>query len=135
MDDALQDAYIKAFRGFPGFRSEAAMGTWLYRIVYNTCIDEIRRSSRVNLIPVPDFADPDSDSDPAEIVFRTEEVSAALDELGDQERALVLLVDADGFSYQEAAQVLDLPIGTVASRLHRARATLRRSLHDFRGEL
>lgn len=134
MDDALQDAYLKAFRAFPGFRSESAVGTWLYRIVYNTCVDEIRRSARANLVPIPDLPDPESISDPAEIAFRSEELSSALSELGDQERALVLLVDADGLSYQEAARILDLPIGTVASRLHRTRAALRHSLHDLRGE-
>jgi RNA polymerase sigma-70 factor (ECF subfamily) len=133
MDDALQDAYLKAFRAFPGFRSEASVGTWLYRIVYNTCIDEIRRSARANLVPIPDIPDPVSESDPAEVVFRAEDLSTALRELGDQDRALVLLVDADGLSYREAAEVLDLPLGTVASRLHRTRAALRHSLDDRRG--
>jgi RNA polymerase sigma-70 factor (ECF subfamily) len=133
MDDALQDAYLKAFRAFPGFRSEASVGTWLYRIVYNTCIDEMRRSARANLVPIPDIPDPVPGSDPAEVVLRAEDLSTALRELGDQDRALVLLVDADGLSYREAAEVLDLPLGTVASRLHRTRAALRHSLDDQRG--
>ena len=134
MDDALQEAYLKAYRALPDFRGQSATGTWLYRIVYNTCVDEIRRSARTNLVPVPDVDEPAPHSDPAEITFRAEELSIALANLSNEERALVLLVDADGFSYQDAAQVLDLPIGTVASRLHRARASLRRNLQDYRGD-
>jgi RNA polymerase sigma-70 factor (ECF subfamily) len=134
MDDALQEAYLKAYRALPNFRAEAATGTWLYRIVYNTCVDEIRRSARANLVPVPEIDEPDLNSDPAAITFRGEELSTALANLKNEERALVLMVDAEGFSYEEAAQVLDLPIGTVASRLHRARGSLRRNLQDIRGE-
>lgn len=134
MDDALQDAYLKAFRAFPGFRNEAAAGTWLYRIVYNTCVDEIRRSSRAVLVPLPDIEDPDPAPGPAETTGRSEELSVALAQLGEQDRAMVILVDGEGFSYQETAQILDIPPGTVASRLHSARATLRGSLGADRGE-
>jgi RNA polymerase sigma-70 factor (ECF subfamily) len=134
MDDALQDSYLKAFRGLPEFRSESQMGTWLYRIVYNTCVDEIRRSARANLVPVPDIEEPDPASDPAEIIYQSDELAVALDELGEQDRALVMLVDGEGFSYQDTAQILDLPIGTVASRLHRARRVLRRSLGNRQSE-
>jgi RNA polymerase sigma-70 factor (ECF subfamily) len=101
--------------------------------VYNTCIDEIRRSARAILVPVPDLPDPASQSDPADKVFRTERLSDALAELGDQDKAIVLLIDADGLSYQEAGEVLGIPPGTVASRLHRTRAALRQSLNDVRG--
>jgi len=134
MDDALQDSYLKAFRGLAEFRSESQMGTWLYRIVYNTCVDEIRRSARANLVPVPDIEEPDPAPDPADVVYRSDELATALDELGEQDRALVMLVDGDGLSYQETAQILDLPIGTVASRLHRARRVLRRSLGNRQSE-
>ena len=134
MDDALQDSYLKAYRGLPEFRSESQMGTWLYRIVYNTCIDEIRRSARANLVTVPNIEEPDPTSDPAEIIYQSDELAVALDELGEQDRALVMLVDGEGLSYQDTAQILDLPIGTVASRLHRARRVLRRSLGNRQSE-
>lgn len=134
MDDALQEAYLKAYRALPNFRGEAATGTWLYRIVYNTCIDEIRRSARANLVPVPEIDEPAPNSDPAEVTYRSDELAEALDKLSEQDRALVMLVDAEGLSYQDTAQILDLPMGTIASRLHRARRNLRRSLVDYRGE-
>ncbi len=134
MDDALQEAYLKAFRALPGFRGEAATGTWLFRIVYNTCVDEIRRSARANLVPVPEVDQPDPNSDPAEITYRSDELAAALSDLSEQDRALVMLVDGEGFPYQDTARILGLPVGTIASRLHRARRTLRKSLADYRGE-
>lgn len=133
MDDALQDAYVKAFRSLSSFRGESRLGTWLYRIVYNTCLDEIARSKRVVQLPLEDAGDPpDARPDVAERVADQSGLADALAELAPEERAAVFLVDAQGFDYRSAANALGVPEGTIASRLNRARAGLRRVLGEQR---
>jgi RNA polymerase sigma-70 factor (ECF subfamily) len=131
MDDALQEAYARAFRALPRFRGESGLGTWLYRIVYNACIDELargRRADEVSLDSVPERAD--RWPDPAEAVGGRSALADALAALAPHDRAAVLLVDAEGFDYAAAADVLGVPPGTVASRLNRARRILRRALTE-----
>lgn len=124
MDDVLQEAYVKAFRSLPRFKGDAALGTWLYRIVYNASIDDLRsRKVTVSLDERLDAAD--TGPGPAETVTARGDLAAALNALPPDQRAAVLLVDADGLDYAEAATVLGVAEGTVASRLSRARATLR----------
>jgi RNA polymerase sigma-70 factor, ECF subfamily len=132
MDDALQEAYVKAFRGLSSFRGESRLGTWLYRIVYNACLDELERARRVVQLPLEDAADPsDPRTDGAEAVAGRSGLAEALAGLAPEERAAVLLVDAQGFDYRSAGNVLGVPEGTVASRLNRARAALRRALGEW----
>ena len=126
MDDALQEAYVKAFGALPRFAGRAAFATWLYRIVYNTCLDQLRRRQAPST-PLPDTT-PAPDEDPADAIGRRASLATALALLPPPERAIVLLVDADGLSYDAAAAIVGVPTGTVASRLSRARATLRRAL-------
>jgi RNA polymerase sigma-70 factor (ECF subfamily) len=129
MDDALQEAYLKAFRALPRFRAESKLGTWLYRITYNVCLDELERSSRTTHLPLADIPEPADPGPPAdEGLSNRETLATALDALAPEERAAVLLVDAEGFDYRAAGEVLGVPAGTIASRLNRARAALRRSL-------
>lgn len=129
MDDVLQEAYVKAFRALPGFRGTASVSTWLYRIVYNACLDELRRSARRRHVPLDDGpATWDGTGDPAETATLRVDLAAALDALPVDMRAAVLLVDAEGLDYRHAAEVLGVPVGTLASRLSRARELLRRSL-------
>jgi RNA polymerase sigma-70 factor (ECF subfamily) len=129
MDDALQEAYVKAFRALPRFRGQARFGTWLYRIVYNACLDELKRPSRRQDLPYQDVGEsPAPWADPGDVVARRGDLAGALARLAPEERAAVLLVDAQGFDYREAARILDVPEGTVASRLSRARASLRAAL-------
>ena len=129
MDDALQEAYVKAFRALPRFQRRAKVGTWLYRIVYNTCLDELRKARRTAVEPLDENVDqPGGWADPADVAAGRGDLSRALATLPEQERAAVLLVDAQGFDYRDAAQVLGVPEGTVASRLNRARASLRAAL-------
>ena len=128
MDDVLQDSYVKAYRSLRGFTGDARFGTWLYRIVYNTCLDELRRRARHPHVPlesVPDRRDP---VDLASAVSTRTTLARALASLPAELRAVALLVDAEGMSYDEAGEILGLPPGTVASRLHRARAVLRPAL-------
>jgi RNA polymerase sigma-70 factor, ECF subfamily len=134
MDDVLQEAYTKAFRALPRFRGEAAAGTWLYRIVYNTCLDHLRRERRAAELPLESAPEP-SAPDPGESAAQRERLAAALRALAPDQRAAVLLVDAEGFDYPTAARVLGVRVGTLASRLSRGRASLRRALPPNRKEL
>jgi RNA polymerase sigma-70 factor (ECF subfamily) len=134
MDDALQEAYVNAFRALPRFRGQSDLGTWLYRIVYNACVDELERARRVVRLPLEDAGDPvDPQPGPDETVARRRDLAAALAALPHEDRAAVLLVDAYGLGYRAAAEALDVPEGTVASRLNRARGSLRRALDDEKG--
>jgi len=129
MDDALQEAYVRAFRALPAFRGDAAVGTWLYRIAYNACIDELRRERQV--VPLESVRErPDPRPGPGELLPVRRLLADALAALPAPDRAAVLLVDAQGFDYRSAAEILGVPEGTVASRLNRTRAVLRRFLSD-----
>lgn len=129
MDDVLQDVYIRAYRALPAFRGEAAPGTWLYRIAYNVCIDELRRRQRRPKVPLDDLYDEPHDGiDPGDLAAMRGDIAHALDELPVDQRAAVLLVDAHGFDYARAGDILGVPAGTVGSRVSRARATLRQAL-------
>lgn len=129
MDDALQEAYLHAFRALPEFRGEAQLSTWLYRIVYNACVDEIRRRDRTRKLEERALAvavqDPVDHTEPVE---RASVVRAALRALPPEERAVAWLVDGEGLGYREVAAILGLAEGTVASRLSRARESLREAL-------
>lgn len=127
MDDALQSAYLAAFRSLRSFRSESSVTTWLYRIAYNACLDELRRRRRRPEVPLSEAADGRS-PDPADVVAGRIELGGALATLSADVRAAVLLVDGDGLSYGDASEVLGVAEGTVASRLHTGRAALRRLL-------
>jgi RNA polymerase sigma-70 factor (ECF subfamily) len=134
MEDALQEAYLKAFRALPQFRGESSIGTWLYRVVYNACLDELRRSRRsVDLMLHALDEEREGARDPAETLPRQSAVWSALMALPLEERAAVLLVDGQGFRYADAAAVLGVPVGTVASRLNRARPAVRRALEEAEG--
>ncbi len=127
MDDALQDAYIKAFRGLPKFAGKSSLGTWLYRVVYNTCLDQLRAARAVVSL---DAAREMENTGPApdDVAADRGDLASALAALPPDHRAAVMLVDVDGFDYAEAGEILGVPSGTVASRLSRARAALRASL-------
>jgi RNA polymerase sigma-70 factor, ECF subfamily len=129
MDDALQEAYLKAYRALPRFRGESKLGTWLYRITYNVCLDELERSKRSAHVPLADIPEPVETAPAAyETLSNRDALVSALDALPADDRAAVLLVDAEGFDYRAAGEILGVPAGTVASRLNRARAALRHSL-------
>ncbi|NNE74678.1 MAG: sigma-70 family RNA polymerase sigma factor [Acidimicrobiales bacterium] len=137
MDDALQDAYLKAFRGLRDFRAESTFGTWLYRIVYTTCIDHHRRIGRRAEVPIETVVaelTATAAGGPAfdERVVANEVILAALDRLPPDQCAAVMLVDGDGYSYDDAAYLLDTTAGTIASRLSRARASIRAELENVR---
>jgi RNA polymerase sigma-70 factor, ECF subfamily len=131
MDDALQEAYLSAYRALPRFRGDSSLGTWLYRIAYNACLDQLKRTRDVvDLESVRDRAQAGGDQIDALSLRQT--LAAALTALPLEDRAAVLLVDANGFDYRGAAELLGIPEGTVASRLNRARAALRQTLQNER---
>lgn len=135
MDDVLQDAYVRAYRGLGSFRGESSVRTWMYRITYNACLDDMRRRSRVRDLPMDAAPDrPALGPDPGERAVLRSGLAAALAALPPDQRSAVLLVDAEGFDYAAAAKVLGVAEGTVASRVSRARATLRGALKNDREE-
>jgi RNA polymerase sigma-70 factor (ECF subfamily) len=125
MDDALQEAYARAFRALQRFRGTSGLATWLYRIVYNACIDELRRSGSRKEVSLEEWRERGGRTDNVE---QRLDLETALASLTPELRAVVLLVDADELSYEEAADVLGIPPGTVASRLSRARDSLKGAL-------
>jgi RNA polymerase sigma-70 factor (ECF subfamily) len=127
--EAMQDVYVKAWGGLPGFEGRSSVGTWLYRITYTTCLDHIERRKRRSAA----YEDGDPPSlhlvrDPADEATLHADLAAALRSLSNEARAAVLMVDRDGYDYRTTADVLGIPMGTLASRLSAARAALRRAL-------
>ena len=131
MDDVMQDAYLHAFRSMGTFRRDAELGSWLYRIVFNACMDELRRSGRraqpMDLGAVG-WEPPAPQPGPERVVGARADVLEALAALPEDQRATVVLVDGEGFDMATAARILGVAPGTVGSRLSRARATMRRTL-------
>jgi RNA polymerase sigma-70 factor (ECF subfamily) len=127
--DALQDGLINAFRRARSYRGDAAVTTWLHRIVVNACIDRVRRSVSRPATALPDDADrvpalAGAGPDPAESVSTRLDVEAALATLPAEQRAAIVLVDMEGMPVSEVAELLDCAVGTVKSRCARARAKL-----------
>jgi len=146
--DALQDGLISAFRRAESFRGDAAVSTWLHRIVVNACLDRIRRRKVRLAGPLPEDLDTSLERgsalptgagstvavDPAAATLGAEqraEVRAALDTLPADQKAALVLVDMEGYSVQEAAAILECPPGTVKSRCSRGRSRLLPLLSDL----
>ncbi len=146
--DALQDALISAFRRADSFRGDSAVTTWLHRIVVNACLDRLRRRKVRAAEPLPEdleghasrgsmlgTRDPRAaESDPEAHALageRRDRVLAALDTLPADQKAALVLVDLEGYPVQEAAEILEVPVGTVKSRCSRGRARLAVLLADL----
>jgi RNA polymerase sigma-70 factor, ECF subfamily len=125
--DVTQEVFVKAFRGVRTFREDARFTTWLYRLVTNACVDELRRHRRLVFMgDVPQHLHPAThQSEPAEF---DREVKTALARLSPKLRMVILLRYFEDLSYDEIAEVLGVTSGTVASRLNRAHRALGRSL-------
>jgi RNA polymerase sigma-70 factor (ECF subfamily) len=143
-EDLLQDTYLRAYRGFAGFQEGTNLKAWLYRILTNSFINTYRKKQREpQTVEGPDDADEwylydrlggrnVEVSAENEVLDRIPDadVKAALESLSENFRLAVLLADVEGFSYKEIAEIMDVPIGTVMSRLHRGRKALERALFD-----
>ena len=138
--DLVQEAYLRALRYQHSYQPGTNMKAWLFAIMRNLFWDRFKGSHKddVSLDDVGDFvlfeklrdegAKPEAD---VLDQIAASEVVAAVDKLPPLHREVVLLVDVEGFSYKDAAQTLGVPIGTVMSRLHRARQQLQKSLYDY----
>lgn len=142
--DLVQDALVEAFRSFKRFQRGTYFDKWLYRIMTNTFIDRQRHRKRVGYIEsldAPVGGDEtgggreiaDWEADPARQAERDVfhgPMQAALDSLPPEFRMVLILADVEEFSYEEVAEMMGTPIGTVRSRLHRARTMMRQALGD-----
>jgi RNA polymerase sigma factor (sigma-70 family) len=138
-DDATQEAFISAYRALGDFRG-GSFRAWLMRIVTNACYDDLRHRKRRPAVSWDDFEDLDEDANPylvdhgesPEESVQRGELGALLDRalagLPQDQRMVLVLVDRLGYTYEEVAQVLSMRIGTVKSRLYRARARMREAL-------
>ena len=134
--DVAQEAFLRAHRGLAEFRGEARLSTWLYAIVSHLCLSRLasseRRLTRDGEETLSRIADarpgPDQALEQGEL---EEALHRAIGELPEERRIVVVLRDVEGLAYEEIAEVLDLPLGTVRSRLHRARLDLKEKLERF----
>lgn len=132
--DLLQDAFLRAYERLDRFGGESSFYTWIYRIAVNLALSDRRRRKVAGRSPLPlsedgpEPADDPSQSDPTLPLERAEReglIQAALDGLHPDHRAVVVMNHLDGLRYEEIAEMLQIPVGTVRSRLHRAREILR----------
>jgi RNA polymerase sigma-70 factor, ECF subfamily len=125
--DCVQDAFISAFRRASSYRGDAAVTTWLHRIVVNACLDRLRRDKPTR--PLPEYELADRRDAHASVEVRLD-VRQALDRLTEGQRLALVLVDMHGLSLAQAAAVLEVPEGTVKSRCSRGREALARLLRE-----
>ena len=133
--DAVQEAFISAFRQVGQFRGDAKFSTWLHRIVVNACLDRMRRQRARPSVPLDEAAL--QVADPRDVLAEREtssEVERGLAQLSDEHRLAIVLVDLQGHSVDEAATLLGVAPGTVKSRCHRGRAHLAVLLGHLRPE-
>jgi RNA polymerase sigma-70 factor (ECF subfamily) len=146
-EDVLQEALLKAYRGYHTFQAGTNLRAWLYRILTNTFINRYRRKTRrpteVELGELEDLylfqrmgeegpggAERSAEEEALDLIV-DDDIKASLEALPEIFRIPVLLADVEGFSYKEIAEIMDTPIGTVMSRLHRGRKALQKALWDF----
>lgn len=149
-EDLVQETYLKAFNAYERFETGTNLKAWMYRILTNSYINAYRKKQRR-----PDESDIDdiedlylyrrlggaesavlsrSAEDELLEMFGEDEVKLALEDLPEHYRMPILLADVEGFAYKEIAEILDVPIGTVMSRLHRGRKQLQKRLYSFAEE-
>lgn len=132
--DAAQEAFLSAWRGLPSFRGEAGFSTWLYRLASNAAIDQLRRNRRQReeaSLDAGEMDTPDQSPGPQEAAEGSElqrAVADGLASLSEDHRRILLLREYQQLSYDEIAQTLDMDLGTVKSRISRARRALRKIL-------
>jgi len=147
-EDLTQEVFLKAFKALKKFKGKSSFSTWLYRITVNAATSEWRRAGaqkRGKEVPFPSvggdplnprWEPPSSCGDPraeAERAERNVLVQKAIEDLEGDFRVVVVLRDIEGFSYEEIAEIIDRPVGTVRSRLHRARGDLKDKLKSLVG--
>jgi RNA polymerase sigma-70 factor (ECF subfamily) len=145
--DLVQETYLKAYRFIKSFQEGTNAKAWLYRILKNSFINDYRKKSKqpskVDYQEVENFYNSDDVSSDMTVDLRVDtlkdmmgdEVTMALNSLAVDFRTVIILCDLEGFTYEEMAKILDIPIGTVRSRLHRARNLLKEKLASYATEM
>ncbi len=137
-EDAVQETMLRAWKRFDGFRGEAAVKSWLYRIAVNYCTDQLRLRSRrpvqesVEALSEQGFEPPTQEAMPERELEDSERralVRQALDALSEEQRIPLILFAQEGMKYEDIANMLQVPSGTVKSRIARAREKLIETLH------
>lgn len=134
--DCAQEALLKAYRSMAGYRSEARLETWLYRIAYNVCLDALRKRKRtaaesLEALTEEGFAPEDKGRTPYAELERKERMAAlkkGLNALPEEMRSVLMLSQVEDMSYEDIAKITDTPVGTVKSRVNRARIKLKEIL-------
>jgi RNA polymerase sigma-70 factor (ECF subfamily) len=139
--DMAQEAMLRVFRSLKDFKGQSSFSTWLYRIVTNVCLDELRRRKNDKYVSLDSTIQTDSgemhmelcsDRETPESVYeqveQREVIKNAIRELNEEYRSVIVLRDIQGFSYEEISNILDCSLGTVKSRINRARTMLRDKL-------
>jgi RNA polymerase sigma-70 factor (ECF subfamily) len=140
-EDVVQEAFVQAFVKLASFQHHSAFYTWLYRIAFNTAVSRGRKRRPERSVDAARDAHGEEPMDNTEDVTdrllreeRAHQVQAALQEVSEEHRAILVLREMEGLCYEEIADVLELPVGTVRSRLHRARSQMREQLKEVLGE-
>lgn len=139
--DITQEVFLKAYQALPKFRGDSRFSTWIYRVCVNASLDHLRRKQKMTSYSLDEPLsfkessvtreiedESDSIEDSVEIKFLGQAVLDVLRDLDAAHRVIILLSDVQGYTYQEIAEILGLSMGTVKSRLHRARNMVRRLL-------
>lgn len=135
-EEICQDAFLKAFASLDGFSSDYRFSTWLFTIGYRVCLNRLRRKRALTgeldftVLPAEHYESPSASAESEEAARLKDKVWQAVDQLSSAQRATVLLFYRQEFSCQEIAHVLELPVATVKSHLHRARLRLRQMLES-----
>jgi RNA polymerase sigma-70 factor, ECF subfamily len=148
-EDLVQEAMLRAYRAFDTFEPGTNLKAWLFRILTNAYINQYRKKQRepkkVSADEIEDFdlyrelrrSDPEFASTPEKVVLDSlvdTDILEAIEDLPDQFRLAVVLADVEGFSYAEMSEIMDVPMGTVMSRLHRGRKALQKRLWELARE-
>ena len=136
--DMAQEAMVRAWRSLSSYKGQSRFSTWLYRVTSNVCLDELRRrkngpSESIQEMMESGFEPVDPQETPEKALDRRElrqELQRAIARLSEEQRAALVLRDVQGLPYEEIAQILDLNLNTVKSRISRARAALRQMLRE-----
>lgn len=124
--DATQDVFVTCLRKLSSFRGSSAFTTWLHRVAANACYDILRRRPREQ--PAPENPEPAPTADPAEASATAIDVQRALLQVPEEYRVVLIMHDVQGVPYQDVAEAIGTPVGTVKSRIHRGRVALARAL-------
>jgi RNA polymerase sigma-70 factor (ECF subfamily) len=136
--DLVQDSYLKAYRFFDKYEKGTNFQAWMFAILKNIFINKYRKELRtpqmLDICDIEPYEALRDEATPEDEIFNNlldDDIASAIGELPEQFRPVVILSDLEGFSYKEVSEILDCPIGTVMSRLHRGRKLLRNSLYDY----